>query len=65
MVSAVFPVISVLICNWTGGFGISVFAHYSCLPRNPSAAYYSIALPWMIAVVTGVDMLLVIFAAFL
>ena len=54
------PLIPVLICQWFGGYGISVLVNYRCLPRNMSAMIYAFFFPTSILGISGLAMLLFI-----
>ena len=60
----ILPLISVLVCHWAGGFGISVVWNYSCVPRNNLATVYSVFIPVLICSTIGTVLLLFIGSQF-
>lgn len=56
----VLPLIPTLICNWIGGYGINLLAHYTCQPRSILAFRYSLYVPLNILDIVGIAFLVII-----
>ena len=56
--SLVLPIISILACQWSEGFGLSILSYYKCEGRGSKDSFFAVTMPVDIMIIIGTSVLL-------
>ena len=56
--SLVLPIISILACQWSEGFGLSILSYYKCEGQGPKDSFFAVTVPLDIMIIIGTSVLL-------